>query len=142
MAIYVKKKDNFWKELQLYFNYLCARNYYKFKSIQIMSILIAVIVLMIASQWKVFQKAGQPGWACLVPFYNIIVLLQIIEKPIWWLLMFFIPFVNIYFCIITYIEFAKKFQKGIGFALGLLFLSPIFFPILAFGDATYEQENN
>ena len=111
-------------------------------SILISIIYLAVIVLMVASQWKVYQKAGQPGWACLVPFYNIIVLLQIIEKPIWWLLMMFIPFVNIYFCIITYIELAKKFQKGVGFALGLLFLSPIFFPILAFGDATYEQENN
>ena len=105
-------------------------------------IYLAIIVLMIASQWKVYEKAGQPGWACLIPFYNIIVLLKIIEKPIWWLLMLFIPFVNLYFCIVIYIELAKKFRKDTGFALGLLFLSLIFFPILAFGDATYEQKND
>ena len=99
----------------------------------------AVIILMIASQWKVYQKAGQPGWACLVPFYNIIVLLQIIEKPIWWLLMMFIPFVNIYFAVVISIELAKKFNKETGFGIGLVFLPFVFYPMLAFGDATYNE---
>lgn len=105
-------------------------------------IYLAIIVLMVVSQWKVYQKAGQLGWACIVPIYNIIVLLKIINKPIWWIFMFFIPIVNIYFSVVMYIELAKKFGKGVGFALGLLLLSPIFFPILAFGDATYEQTND
>ena len=99
----------------------------------------AVIILMIASQWKVYQKAGQPGWACLVPFYNIIILLQIIEKPIWWLLMMFIPFVNIYFAVVISIELAKKFNKETGFGIGLVFLPFVFYPMLAFGDATYNE---
>ena len=99
----------------------------------------AVIILMIASQWKVYQKAGQPGWACLVPFYNIIILLQIVEKPIWWLLMMFIPFVNIYFVVVISIELAKKFNKETGFGIGLVFLPFVFYPMLAFGDATYNE---
>ena len=108
-------------------------------SILISIIYLAVIVLMVASQWKVYQKAGQPGWACLVPFYNIIILLQIIEKPIWWLLMMFIPFVNIYFAVVISIELAKKFNKETGFGIGLVFLPFVFYPMLAFGDATYNE---
>ncbi len=95
------------------------------------------IVLMIASVWKVFTKAGQPGWAAIIPIYNVIVLLKIIGKPWWWILGFIIPFVNFIVMILMAVGLAKVFGKGTGFAIGLILLSFIFYPILAFGDATY-----
>lgn len=97
----------------------------------------AFIVLMIAATWKLFTKAGEPGWASIVPIYGNIVLLRITGRPWWWLLLFLIPLVNIVVAIIHYIEIAKSYGKGIGFAIGLLFLAPIFWPILGFGNARY-----
>jgi hypothetical protein len=100
-------------------------------------IYLAVIILMIVSMWKVFTKAGQPGWASIIPIYNMIIMLQIANKPLWWIILFFIPIVNIVIAIITNIAIAEKFGKGAGFGIGLSFLGFIFFPILAFGDAQY-----
>ena len=98
---------------------------------------LAFIVLMIASAWKIYTKAGQPGWAAIIPIYNVIVLLKIIGKPWWWILGFLIPFVNFIVMILMAVNLAKVFGKGVGFAIGLILLSFIFYPILAFGDATY-----
>jgi hypothetical protein len=102
-----------------------------------MLIWLAVVVVMVASMWKVFTKAGEPGWAAIVPIYNLIVLLKISSKPIWWIVLFLIPLVNIVMLVLTNIGLAQNFGKGAGFGLGLAFLSPIFYPMLAFGDATY-----
>ena len=98
---------------------------------------LAFIALMIASAWKVYTKAGQPGWAAIIPIYNVIVLLKIVGKPWWWILGFLIPFVNFVVMILIAVSLAKVFGKGGGFAVGLILLSFIFYPILAFGDATY-----
>jgi len=87
--------------------------------------------------WKVFAKAGQPGWAALVPIYNMIVLLQIVGRPTWWLLLFFVPIVNIFIGLMVINDLSKSFGKGTGFTLGLIFLSPIFWCILGFGPAQY-----
>ena len=100
-------------------------------------IYLAVIVIMIVSMWQVFTKAGKPGWACIIPIYNVIVILDIAGKPWWWLLLFFVPLVNVIVQIIIYMDFAKAFGKGAGFGCGLIILPFIFFPILAFGDAEY-----
>lgn len=100
-------------------------------------IYLAVIVFMIVSMWKVFTKAGQPGWACIIPIYNLYVLLKIASKPGWWLILFFIPLVNIVISFLMCLGIAKSFGKGEGFAVGLFFLGFIFFPILAFGEARY-----
>ena len=99
------------------------------------------IILFIASFWKVFEKAGQPGWAAIVPIYNIYVMLQIGGKPGWWLLLMLIPFVNLVVGIILYIDIAKRFGKSDGFGIGLMFLGFIFWPMLAFGDAVYQGGN-
>ena len=96
-----------------------------------------VVAIMIAAMWKVFEKAGKPGWAAIIPIYNYMILLEIVGKPWWWLLLMIIPLVNIVFAIIMYVELAKSFGKGAGFAVGLIFLGIIFFPILGFGDARY-----
>ena len=98
---------------------------------------LAVVIVCVAGIWKTFEKAGKPGWACLVPIYNALVLLQIAGKPAWWFLLFLIPFVNLVVAIIVMIEIARRFGKGPGFGIGLAFLGFIFFPILGFGNAQY-----
>ena len=102
-------------------------------------VMLAVTVLIVASVWKVFVKAGKPGWACLVPIYNIVVLLDIAGKPWWWILLMFIPLVNLVVAILVAVALAKNFGKGTGFAIGLIFLGFIFYPILGFGDAQYNK---
>ena len=94
-------------------------------------------IVMIAAIWKVFTKAGKPGWAAIIPIYNTIVLLDVAGKPAWWVILFFIPIVNFVMLILTYLGLAERFGKGGGFAVGLIFLGIIFFPILGFGDAQY-----
>jgi hypothetical protein len=98
------------------------------------------VALIIASMWKIFTKAGQPGWASIVPIYNIIVMLKIAGKPAWWLILMLIPLVNFVVAILATIALAKAFGKGTGFALGMVFLGFIFMPMLAFGDAQYQGD--
>ncbi len=103
---------------------------------------LGIIVLIIASFWKVFAKAGKPGWAAIVPIYNIIVVLEIIGRPIWWIVLFFIPIVSLVAAVLIAIDMAKAFGKGAGFGIGLAFLPFVFYPMLAFGDATYQGPPN
>jgi len=101
-------------------------------------IYLAVIVVYIAGLWGVFTKAGKPGWASIIPIYNAIVMLEIAGKPLWWIILFFIPCVNFIAVILVAMDLAKNFGKGAGFGLGLAFLPFIFYPILGFGDARYQ----
>jgi hypothetical protein len=103
----------------------------------VLVIYLAIIVLVIASIWIIFTKAGKPGWACLIPIYNIIVLLDVVGKPWWWLLLMLIPLVNIVILIIVYHNLSLSFGKGAGFTVGIIFLGFIFLPLLAFGEAKY-----
>ena len=103
----------------------------------IMLCAVAAAVAAIAGMWKTFEKAGKPGWAALIPIYNMIVMLEITGRPLWWIFFFLIPLVNIGFAILINIDLAKSFGQGIGFALGLMLLGFVFFPILGFGDARY-----
>lgn len=101
-------------------------------------IYLAIIVLMIVSIWKIYEKAGKPGWACIIPIYNFIVLLEIVGKPWWWLLlMMFLPGINLIWIIWTINLLSKSFGKTEGFTIGLIFLGFIFFPILGLGEAQY-----
>ena len=100
-------------------------------------LMLGLSIFIIAGVWKAFAKAGKPGWACLVPIYNVIVMLEMARKPVWWIILFLIPFVQLVVAIIVLIEIAKNFGKGAGFGIGLALLSPIFWPILGFGDAQY-----
>jgi len=99
---------------------------------------LAILIVVFAGVWKTFTKAGKPGWGAIIPIYNIILLLEIAGRPIWWIILFFIPLVNIIVAILVPIDIAKNFGKGIGFGLGLAFLGFIFFPILGFGSAQYQ----
>ena len=105
----------------------------------IVPVIIGVLFLIvgIASGWKVFAKAGEPGWAILVPIYNLLTFLKIGGKPGWWIVLYFVglgPIIGI----LVNMEIAKKFGKGTGFGLGMAFIPFIFWPMLAFGDATYQ----
>ena len=93
---------------------------------------LAIAALMLVSMWKIFVKCGKPGWACLIPIYNIIVMLDIAGKPAWYVLLFFLPIANIYAMWVCYDGMAKKLGKSTGFTVGMILLPIIFFPILAF----------
>jgi hypothetical protein len=95
----------------------------------------AVIIVIIAGLWKIFVKAGKPGWAAIVPIYNIIILLEIVGRPMWWILIYLIcsPIA----AIIISLDLAKSFGKDIGYGIGLIILPIIFYPMLGFGSATY-----
>jgi hypothetical protein len=99
-----------------------------------------IVVLVIASFWKTFTKAGKPGWGSIIPIYNAILLLQIAGRPVWWIILLIIPLVNIVVGIIVSIDVAKNFGKGTGFGVGLALLGFIFYPILGFGDAQYRPQ--
>lgn len=95
-------------------------------------------VLIIAASWKMYAKAGKPGWGSLIPIYNVILLLEIVNRPMWWIALMFVPFANFIVAIILTVDLAKSFGKGVGFALGLIFLPFVFFPMLGFGSAEYQ----
>jgi len=99
---------------------------------------LAFTILMIAACWKIFTKAGQPGWAAIIPIYNWYILCKIVGRPGWWVILLLIPFVNFIIGIILCIDLAKSFGKGVGFGIGLILLGVIFFPILGFGSAQYQ----
>lgn len=96
-------------------------------------------IVLIASVWRIFEKAGKPGWAALIPFYNVIILLEIIGKPWWWLFaMIFVPLGNIIWGIWSVNLLAKSFGKNEGYTLGLILLPFIFYPMLGFGNEEYQ----
>ena len=93
----------------------------------------ALSILMIISLWKIFKKAGKPGWASIIPIYNIYIMCEIAEKEWWYVLLSCVPFANIYAMIVLYNGMAKRFGKSGGFVVGMILLPVIFFPMLAFG---------
>jgi hypothetical protein len=104
----------------------------------VMIIYLAILVLMIASMWKVYSKAGQYGWAAIIPIYNIYVMVKIAGRPGWWTILYFVPLVNIVISIIVSLDVAKAFGKsGVFGFFGLWLFGIIGFPMLAFGSAQY-----
>jgi hypothetical protein len=99
---------------------------------------LAIWVFSIICMWRVFEKAGKPGWAAIIPIYNLIVIIEIAGKPIWWIILFLIPIVNIVIAIMVLHGVSTSFGQGAGFTLGLIFLGIIFWAILAFGNYTHE----
>jgi hypothetical protein len=97
----------------------------------------AIAVIQIAGMWKAFDKAGEPGWAAIIPIYNIWIMIKIADKEGWWLILFLIPCVNIVAAIVVMMAFAEKFGKEAIYGLGLAFLGVIFWPMLGFGSSQY-----
>ncbi|TWP53203.1 signal peptidase I [Lentzea tibetensis] len=100
---------------------------------------LAFAVLVIAGLWKIFSKAGQPGWGAIIPIYNVYLMLKVAGRPGWWLILFIIPIVNIFVSLIVAIDMAKSFGKGAGFGvLGLWLFTFVGYPMLGFGDSRYQ----
>lgn len=100
---------------------------------------LALALVLIASLWKIFTKAGQPGWAAIIPIYNYYIMLKIVGRPVWWLLLFLIPFVNIVIAIIIALDLAKVFGKSTVFGIfGLIIFGWVGYPMLGFGKAQYQ----
>lgn len=98
---------------------------------------LAVAIATLVGMWKIFTKAGKPGWGIIVPFYNLYCLFDIAFGNGWLFLLMFVPCVGAIFYIICLFKLAKAFGQGVGFGFGLLFLNAIFIMILGFGSAEY-----
>lgn len=101
---------------------------------------IALFLIFLFGNWLMYQKAGQRGWTCIIPILNLLVLLKIVRRPLWWIVLMVIPIVNFVVFIIVMVDLARVFAKGVGFAIGLILLPWIFFVILGLGAAQYQEE--
>lgn len=100
-------------------------------------IYLIIFLVVIVGMWKVFEKAGKPGWAAIIPIYNLIILLEIVGKPVWWIILLLIPFVNFIIVIILYHQLSLSFGQGVGMTIMLIILPFVAFPMLGFGSAKY-----
>lgn len=105
---------------------------------------LVVVAVLVVSLWKIFEKAGRPGWAALIPVYNVWVMAEVAGKPGWWALLFLLSWIPVIGFIIALVvsivlsmELAKSFGKEPVFALLLILLPVIGYPLLAFGDSAY-----
>jgi ABC-type sulfate transport system permease subunit len=96
-----------------------------------------VYVITVIGMWKIFEKAGKPGWAAIIPVYNHIVMLEIVGKPIWWIFLILFPCTSLIFGIWTLNLISKSFGQSEGFTIGLVLLPFIFYPVLGFGSYQY-----
>ena len=102
----------------------------------------SILVLEIVALWFVLEKAGEPGWAAIIPIYNYLMVIKIAGKPWWFFLLMFIPIANIVIYIIILNGLSKSFGKDEGFTVGLFFLRFIFLPILGFGKSVYSGDKS
>ncbi len=103
---------------------------------------LGALVFTVVGFWLMFDKAGQPGWASLIPFYNFYVMTKIAKLPGYYTALAFVPLVQIYAFWQIYSRIGRNFGKGAGFGLGMLFFTPIFVCILGFGDSNYQDESS
>jgi hypothetical protein len=111
-----------------------------FGSLVIDAVSLVLAVAAILGMWQVFEKAGEPGWAAIIPLYNLYILCKITGRPAWWVILAIIPIVDVVwvvFSLLISVDLAKAFGKSEGFGVGLWLLGFIFYPLLGFGDAQY-----
>ena len=101
--------------------------------------IVALVLLpvLIASMWRIFTKAGEPGWHAIVPFLNTYTMIKVAGKPGWWFLLYLVPCVNYVVAFVVFFNVAKQFGRSAAFGVGTALLSPIFLPILAFGSSEH-----
>ncbi len=106
-------------------------------------ITVILLILLIVSFWKIFIKANKPGWASIIPVYNVLVELEIIERPVWWIILLFVPIVNAVVGIIIALDLASRFGKSAAWAIFLLIIFPyIGYPIMAFDQTKYQAKGS
>ena len=96
------------------------------------------IVLVIAGAWKTFVKADKPGWGAIIPFYNTYLMIKVAGRPGWWLILFFIPIVNVIMWLIVALGISENFGHGAGYGILLWLFAPIMFLVLGFGSDVYK----
>lgn len=111
-----------------------------FASAAFMTLMFGWLILVLVAGWKMYVKAGQPGWVAIIPFLNLFGLLKIAHRPLWWFVLFLIPFVNIVAFVIVMNDVSKAFGRELGTTLLLIFLTAIGYLVLGFGDARYQRE--
>ena len=103
-------------------------------------------IAAIVGLWKVFKKAGRGGWEAIIPVYNNWVLFEITGYPGWISLLALVPWIGavviLVFNILAKIRLARAFGKSDGFAVGLIFLEPVFYNILGFDKSKYTKIKN
>ena len=107
------------------------------QAIVIGAISLGLVLLSVVAMWRLFSKAGQPGWHALVPVLNTYTLIKVSGRPGWWFFLFFVPCVGYVAAIIVFYDVAKAFGRSSAFGVGTVVLSPIFFAILAFGSSEH-----
>lgn len=103
---------------------------------------IALYLVPAAGMWKAFKKADQPGWGAFVPLLNLFYLVEIADKPTWWVALPFVPVIGWLLLLTLFVDVGKQFGKGPGTGLGLVFLPFVFWPLLGFGDAKYHGDTS
>ena len=103
------------------------------------SIAFFFVAAVAIGRWKVFEKAGQPGWGALIPIYNLFLLLRITQRPTWWLILYAIPFLNLLPLVLVPLDVARYFGKSLLFGWGLILFGFVYYPILGFGSAQYRK---
>jgi hypothetical protein len=102
-------------------------------------VILLVAVFFAVCKWRIFEKAGRKGWESIIPIYNIVIEMQMLDMPMWMLILLIIPGVNVAVPIIIAVKYAERFGKESAYALGLIFLPFIFYPMLAFGKSTFNK---
>ncbi len=102
-------------------------------------IALLLCIIWFVGMWRVFEKAGEPGWAALIPFYNLWVMVRMGGKPWWWFFMFLIPLVNLVFLLLLSLAMAKKFDQPVIFGIALFLFPFIFYMIIGFSDMRYRR---
>lgn len=120
-------------------------------------VILIIAIFIIIAQWKMFKKGNQPGWAVLIPFYNQYIQCKMVGVNPWWILITVIASllssipvlggllsaaISIYFAILLGVSTARAFGKDDAFAVGLILLPVVFYPILGFGKAEYKGSDN
>ncbi len=103
----------------------------------VVAVLAVAALLTVVPLWRLYQRAGRPGWAAIVPIFSQYTLCEVVGRPVWWLIWLFIPYVNVVFWLIFAIDLARSFGKSTGFGVGLWLLPIVFLPILGYGSAPY-----
>ena len=91
-----------------------------------------ILILLNLSWWMIFSKAGEAGWKVLVPFFNLFVLTKVLNKPVWWIVIYLLPLVGY---ILISIQVSQLFSKKILYAVGLIFIPFVFYPMLGLGKS-------
>lgn len=102
-----------------------------------MLIPLALLVIVVAGMWKAFEKAGEAGWLAIIPIVNLYIMIKISGNAWWWLILMFVPLLNIIAFAKISIDVADEFGQGLLFGVGLWLLGFVFWPLLGFGDYEY-----